>query len=161
MLSGVWAGCARPTSRATRIACVETWLVLETIGCFGLLARHQTKIGNRQVLCSRREVSITVCLEAFWCRGDRSPPFVPARLSCITERHRFIRRSRFLTILASLLAPRLQQGHLHYYRLCDEVWTFIVKNAQLKLDNAELVPVERVKIVACKMAESSAQGANK
>ena len=47
------------------------------------------------------------------------------------------------------------KGHLHNYRLCDEVWTFIVKNAQFKLDNGELLPADRVKIVACKMGEGS------
>lgn len=47
------------------------------------------------------------------------------------------------------------QGHLHNYRLCDEVWTFIVKNAQFKLDNGEMLPVERAKIVACKMGEGA------
>lgn len=47
------------------------------------------------------------------------------------------------------------QGHLHNYRLCDEVWTFIVKNAQFKLDNGEMLPVDRAKIVACKMGEGA------
>ena len=47
------------------------------------------------------------------------------------------------------------QGHLRDYRLCDEVWTFRVQNATLKLDNAEILDVEKVKIVACKMAEGS------
>lgn len=47
------------------------------------------------------------------------------------------------------------KGHLHNYRLCDEVWTFIVKNAQFKLDNGELLPADRVKLVACKMGEGS------
>lgn len=46
------------------------------------------------------------------------------------------------------------KGHLHYYRSCDEVWTFIVKDAMLKLDNGEQLPVERARIVACKMSES-------
>lgn len=47
------------------------------------------------------------------------------------------------------------KGHLHNYRLCDEVWTFIVKNAHFKLDNGEMLPVERAKIVACKMGENA------
>ncbi len=49
------------------------------------------------------------------------------------------------------------QGHLKDYRLCEEVWTFRVRNATLKLDNAELLDVDKVKIVACKMADSSSK----
>ncbi|BBN18521.1 transcription initiation factor TFIIA small subunit [Marchantia polymorpha subsp. ruderalis] len=40
------------------------------------------------------------------------------------------------------------KGHLHTYRFCDNVWTFILENAVFKTDN-ELQPVDRVKIVAC------------
>lgn len=47
------------------------------------------------------------------------------------------------------------KGHLHNYRLCDEVWTFIVKDAMFKLDNGETLPVDRVKIVACKLGENN------
>ncbi|WFD26782.1 Transcription initiation factor IIA subunit 2 [Malassezia nana] len=47
------------------------------------------------------------------------------------------------------------KGHLHNYRLCDEVWTFIIKNAMFKLDNGEMLPVEKAKIVACKLDESA------
>lgn len=49
----------------------------------------------------------------------------------------------------------LDQGHLKDYRLCEEVWTFRVRNATLKLDNAEILDVDKVKIVACKMADST------
>lgn len=41
-----------------------------------------------------------------------------------------------------------QQGHLHTYRFCDNVWTFILENASFKTEN-ELQSVDRVKIVAC------------
>lgn len=44
---------------------------------------------------------------------------------------------------------------MHNYRLCDEVWTFIVKDAVFKLDNGELLSVDKAKIVACKLAEST------
>ncbi|KIS68093.1 putative transcription initiation factor iia gamma chain [Mycosarcoma maydis] len=47
------------------------------------------------------------------------------------------------------------KGHLKDYRLCEEVWTFRVRNATLKLDNAEILDVDKVKIVACKMADST------
>lgn len=44
---------------------------------------------------------------------------------------------------------------MHNYRLCDEVWTFIIKNAVFKLDNGEVLPIDRAKIVACKLGENS------
>jgi len=34
------------------------------------------------------------------------------------------------------------------YRSCDEVWTFILKNATFKFDN-ETVTADRIKILAC------------
>ncbi|KAL2608227.1 hypothetical protein R1flu_026800 [Riccia fluitans] len=40
------------------------------------------------------------------------------------------------------------KGHLHTYRFCDNVWTFILENALFKTDN-EIQHVDRVKIVAC------------
>ncbi len=41
------------------------------------------------------------------------------------------------------------KGHLHTYRFCDDVWTFIVKDVDFKLDGGELVRAHKVKIVAC------------
>ncbi|KAI7868446.1 transcription initiation factor IIA, gamma subunit, helical domain-containing protein [Spinellus fusiger] len=40
------------------------------------------------------------------------------------------------------------KGHLHTYRFCDEVWTFIIENPNFKFDQ-EAVSAEKVKIVAC------------
>ena len=34
------------------------------------------------------------------------------------------------------------------YRSCDEVWTFILKNATFKFDN-ETVAADRIKSIAC------------
>jgi transcription initiation factor TFIIA small subunit len=42
------------------------------------------------------------------------------------------------------------QGHLHTYRLCDDVWTFIVKDANFKMESNETVNTQKIKIVACK-----------
>ncbi|KAK4489971.1 hypothetical protein RD792_000625 [Penstemon davidsonii] len=39
-------------------------------------------------------------------------------------------------------------GHLHTYRFCDNVWTFILQNAQFKNEECQET-VGRVKIVAC------------
>lgn len=41
------------------------------------------------------------------------------------------------------------KGHLHTYRCCDDVWTFIVKDVQFKMDSGEAVHADRIKIVAC------------
>ena len=52
--------------------------------------------------------------------------------------------------LVQLLRPCLfyLQGHLHTYRFCDNVWTFILTDAQFK--NEETTEqVGKVKIVAC------------
>ncbi|KAL0384324.1 UNVERIFIED_CONTAM: Transcription initiation factor IIA subunit [Sesamum radiatum] len=40
------------------------------------------------------------------------------------------------------------KGHLHTYRFCDNVWTFILQNAQLKSEDGQET-VDSVKIVAC------------
>ncbi|KAK4758354.1 hypothetical protein SAY87_019655 [Trapa incisa] len=40
------------------------------------------------------------------------------------------------------------KGHLHTYRFCDNVWTFILQNAIFKVDDGQ-EDVGRVKIVAC------------
>ncbi|KAJ6930324.1 transcription initiation factor IIA subunit 2 [Populus alba x Populus x berolinensis] len=46
--------------------------------------------------------------------------------------------------------PSSQQyvGHLHTYRFCDNVWTFILQDAMFKNEDAQET-VGRVKIVAC------------
>ncbi|KAL1534514.1 transcription initiation factor IIA subunit 2 [Salvia divinorum] len=40
------------------------------------------------------------------------------------------------------------KGHLHTYRNCDDVWTFIVQNAQIKTEEGQET-AEFVRIVAC------------
>ncbi|KAJ1930175.1 Transcription initiation factor IIA subunit 2 [Tieghemiomyces parasiticus] len=40
------------------------------------------------------------------------------------------------------------KGNLHTYRLCDEVWTFILRNPSFKLED-EILTVDKIKIVAC------------
>lgn len=41
------------------------------------------------------------------------------------------------------------KGHLHTYRFCDDVWTFVVKDVNLKMDNGDTINADKVKIVAC------------
>lgn len=59
------------------------------------------------------------------------------------------------TLASSVKSKGNVKGHLHNYRLCDEVWTFIVKDATFKLDNGEMLNVDRAKIVACKLGENN------
>ncbi|RXK37532.1 transcription initiation factor IIA subunit 2 [Tremella mesenterica] len=48
------------------------------------------------------------------------------------------------------------KGHLSTYRLCDDVWTFVVKQPVFKMDGhqggggGEFVTAPKIKIVACK-----------
>lgn len=46
------------------------------------------------------------------------------------------------------------KGHLHTYRLCDDVWTFIVKNPSFKMEANEMVSAPKIKIVACKNGDA-------
>lgn len=40
------------------------------------------------------------------------------------------------------------KGHLHVYRFCDDVWTFVVQTANFRFEN-ETITAEKVKVVAC------------
>ena len=51
-------------------------------------------------------------------------------------------------LLTDAFVPYLK-GHLDTYRFCDEVWTFLIKNVNFKLDNQNTVQAESVKIVSC------------
>jgi transcription initiation factor TFIIA small subunit len=52
--------------------------------------------------------------------------------------------------LAEKVKSRLSfKGHLDTYRFCDDVWTFIIKDINFKLDNSNTVHADRVKIVSC------------
>jgi len=59
----------------------------------------------------------------------------------------------FDKVIAETLAEKVKsrlsfKGSLDTYRFCDEVWTFIVKNINFKLENQHQLTSERVKIVA-------------
>ncbi|KDN44524.1 putative transcription initiation factor iia gamma chain [Tilletiaria anomala UBC 951] len=47
------------------------------------------------------------------------------------------------------------KGHLQSYNHCYEVWTLKVTKGHLKMDNNEIIPIDNVKIVACKVPEST------
>lgn len=46
------------------------------------------------------------------------------------------------------------KGHLHTYRNCDNVWTFILENVKITVEN-EVTRVGRVKVVACDGTEKA------
>jgi transcription initiation factor TFIIA small subunit len=48
-----------------------------------------------------------------------------------------------------MLRCSFTQGHLDTYRFCDEVWTFLIKDVNFKLDNQTTVTADKVKIVSC------------
>ncbi|MCJ1430462.1 Transcription initiation factor IIA small chain (TFIIA 13.5 kDa subunit) [Sticta canariensis] len=53
-------------------------------------------------------------------------------------------------VLADKVKARLNfKGHLDTYRFCDEVWTFLIKDVNFKLDNSNSVQADQVKIVSC------------
>jgi transcription initiation factor TFIIA small subunit len=50
------------------------------------------------------------------------------------------------------------QGNLRTYRLCDDVWTFIVKNPTFKMESNDMVSAPRIKIIACKNGDAIEAG---
>ncbi|KAH9974789.1 transcription initiation factor IIA gamma subunit [Lactifluus volemus] len=50
------------------------------------------------------------------------------------------------------------KGHLHTYRLCDDVWTFLVKNASFKMESNDTVTASKIKIIACKNGDAIEAG---
>jgi len=58
------------------------------------------------------------------------------------------------TMVRGVKAKTQLKGHLHTYRLCDDVWTFIVKNPNFKMEGGEVVAAQRIKIIACKNGEA-------
>ncbi|MCJ1339457.1 Transcription initiation factor IIA small chain (TFIIA 13.5 kDa subunit) [Bachmanniomyces sp. S44760] len=53
-------------------------------------------------------------------------------------------------VLAEKVKARLTfKGHLDTYRFCDDVWTFLIKDVNFKLDNQSVLQAEKVKIVSC------------
>ncbi|KAK9473683.1 transcription initiation factor IIA, gamma subunit-domain-containing protein [Dipodascopsis tothii] len=66
---------------------------------------------------------------------------------CITE-----------TLADSMKSTRLSfKGHLDTYRFCDDVWTFIIKDVNFKMENSEVVTADKIKIVACSFKKPGEQ----
>ncbi|SCW02476.1 LAFE_0F07272g1_1 [Lachancea fermentati] len=70
----------------------------------------------------------------------------------------------FDRVVADALRDKTQskltfKGHLHTYRFCDDVWTFIIEDCNVKLDQTEdiqgnTVVVDKLRIVACNSKKS-------
>jgi transcription initiation factor TFIIA small subunit len=61
--------------------------------------------------------------------------------------------SQFDASVAEALAQKVKakssfKGHLNVYRFCDDVWTFMIQDANFKMEN-ETVRADKVKIIAC------------
>ncbi|XP_078578257.1 transcription initiation factor IIA subunit 2-like isoform X1 [Branchiostoma floridae x Branchiostoma japonicum] len=49
---------------------------------------------------------------------------------------------------STVLLTMTFQGHLRTYRFCDNVWTFVLNDMEFR-DVADIIKVDKVKIVAC------------
>ena len=69
---------------------------------------------------------------------------------------------RLVYLLESSLLPsylcRATKGHLRTYRLCDDVWTFIIRNPTFKMESNDMVSANRIKIIACKNGDAIEAG---
>ncbi|KAJ7810385.1 transcription initiation factor IIA, gamma subunit, helical domain-containing protein [Mycena olivaceomarginata] len=59
------------------------------------------------------------------------------------------------TMVKEVKAKAKLKGHLKTYRLCDDVWTFVIKQASLTTDQSEIVTTPRLKIIACKNGDAT------
>ncbi len=50
------------------------------------------------------------------------------------------------------------KGNLRTYRLCDDVWTFIIKDPAFKMESNDMVSSSRIKIIACKNGDAIEAG---
>ncbi|KZZ89756.1 transcription initiation factor iia small chain [Ascosphaera apis ARSEF 7405] len=62
--------------------------------------------------------------------------------------------STFDRVITDTLADHVKarltfKGHLDTYRFCDEVWTFLIKDVNFKLDDNSQIHADKVKIVSC------------
>ncbi|TYI29070.1 hypothetical protein E1A91_A05G282700v1 [Gossypium mustelinum] len=68
---------------------------------------------------------------------------------CLTETlDEMVSSSTLSPELAIQVLVQFDKGHLHTYRFCDNVWTFILQDALFKNEDTQ-ENVGRVKIVAC------------
>lgn len=71
--------------------------------------------------------------------------------------------SQFDKSLADIMVKQVKtkttlKGHLRTYRLCDDVWTFIIKDPVFKMESNDMVSSSRIKIIACKNGDAIEAG---
>ncbi|KAF7367173.1 Transcription initiation factor IIA gamma subunit [Mycena sanguinolenta] len=64
----------------------------------------------------------------------------------------------FHLCLSRINASVVAQGYLDTYRNCDDVWTFIIKQASFKMEQNEMITTPRIKIIACKNGDAIEAG---
>jgi len=62
------------------------------------------------------------------------------------------------TMVKQVKTKTTLKGNLRTYRLCDDVWTFIVKNPTFKMESNDMVSAPRIKIIACKNGDAIEAG---
>jgi len=64
----------------------------------------------------------------------------------------------YKSLICLHLTSFVAKGHLRTYRLCDDVWTFIIRNPTFKMESNEMVSASRIKIIACKNGDAIEAG---
>ena len=71
-----------------------------------------------------------------------------------TKSHNQFDKSLADIMVKQVKAKTTLKGNLRTYRLCDDVWTFIVKNPSFKMESNEMIEAKKIKIIACKNGEA-------
>ncbi len=62
------------------------------------------------------------------------------------------------TMVKQVKTKTTLKGHLRTYRLCDDVWTFIIRDPVFKMESNDMVSSNRIKIIACKNGDAIEAG---
>ncbi|KAK0446715.1 transcription initiation factor IIA, gamma subunit-domain-containing protein [Armillaria borealis] len=98
-------------------------------------------------------MALTDSLDELITSGAITPQLAMKVLQQVSSTSRFAD-----TMVKQVKVKTSLKGHLHTYRLCDDVWTFIVKDPSFKMEGSELVNAPRIKIIACKNGEAIEAG---
>ncbi|KAL7415071.1 transcription initiation factor IIA gamma subunit [Mrakia frigida] len=64
------------------------------------------------------------------------------------------------TIAKQVKNKTVIKGSLRTYRLCDDVWTFIIKNPTMKTETTNIITCDKLKIIACKNGNADPEAAS-
>ncbi|TPX33010.1 hypothetical protein SmJEL517_g03988 [Synchytrium microbalum] len=100
-------------------------------------------------------MSLTETLDAMVTAGQIDPK---AAVQMLTQ----FDKSMTEALRSKVTSKAQLKGHLHFYRFCDDVWTFVIKDSTFRMENETLAPVsDKVKVVACSFKPPSAPGGSK